>query len=161
MFTIRTDGTIQTDSLDDALSLSARLSAKGVADPDEPIPFKVTEGRRAAPLGRCTCSLLHTGACPSPLATTKPRAVRLALPTVTAKGTPGKRRPLGTGSVYSPNKGASWCWSIGPRADRTVKHGFATRAEAEAALDAHLAGGSAPAVLPPPHQRRHFGEACG
>lgn len=127
-FMVNTDGTILADTAADAVALSELLRGRTA-------PAAI-----AAPLKRE----------PEPdepipfTVTAKPRPVKLAAPKVEG----GKRRPLGTGSVYSPNQGKAWAWSIGPRGDRTVKRGFATRAEAEASLDAHLSGNSAPVVPP-------------
>lgn len=132
-FIVNTDGTIQTDSLNDAIALSARLSGRTLAL-DEPIPFRPMPIQQDAYPGRIV---------PERTPVAKPRPAKLAPPKVE----PGARRQRGTGSVGPLGK--NWRWTIGTSPNRTGKGGYPTREAAEAALDAHLAGDE-PALVAPP-----------
>lgn len=124
-FMVNTDGTILADTAADAVALSELLRGRtgppapraempsSALQEDDPIPFKVTAKVNVPPVRKLS-------------------AVQLPPPKVEG----GKRRPPGTGSVYSPDKGRKWSWCIGGKGNRTVKHGFPTREAAEAALDA-------------------------
>jgi len=122
MFTILGNGSIQTDSINDALALAARMrTPQGpppVAPPDTPEPPPTKHAAKVA-------------AKKNPAVAERPR---------------GKR----TGTVY--RSGKSWKFDTGPgsRPNRMQKGGFETREAAVAALAKHWRGsnpgGFAPGV---------------
>lgn len=116
MFTILGNGSIQTDSIDDALALAARMRTPQAAE-DRP---------------------LATAMPPEPPPTERVTKKKTTAKKAPAVAEPGAKRAYGTGNAFM--KGDSWCWSVGAKEERQQKAGFATKELALAALDVHLRG---------------------
>lgn len=130
MFTILSNGSIQTDSIDDALALAARLPlVAAVAD-------EALANQQLAWVAEANRKHAEKHVTPA----VRPVAKKAAA------GTPTGMRKHGTGSAYF--NGTAWTWSIGKKPKRVQKTGYASKEEAIAALDAHLAGTFVPGTDP-------------